>query len=36
VPTLETPAAVDILCQQVPDLKIRVINAIDLMKLEPK
>ncbi len=36
VPTLETLAAVDILRQQVPDLKIRVINIVDLMTLQPK
>jgi xylulose-5-phosphate/fructose-6-phosphate phosphoketolase len=35
VPTLETLAAVDILRSQVPDLKIRVINVVDLMKLQP-
>jgi xylulose-5-phosphate/fructose-6-phosphate phosphoketolase len=35
VPTLETLAAVDLLRQHAPDLKIRVINVVDLMKLEP-
>ncbi|EIC29203.1 phosphoketolase [Methylomicrobium album BG8] len=35
VPTLETLAAVDILRTQIPDLKIRVINVVDLMKLQP-
>ena len=35
VPTLETLAAVDILRRQVPDLKIRVVNVVDLMTLEP-
>jgi len=35
VPTLETIAAVSILRQQIPDLKIRVINVVDLMKLQP-
>ncbi|MEQ1528684.1 MAG: phosphoketolase family protein [Methylococcales bacterium] len=35
VPTLETLAAVDILRSQVPDLKIRVINVVNLMKLQP-
>jgi xylulose-5-phosphate/fructose-6-phosphate phosphoketolase len=35
VPTLETLAAVDILRQRFPDLKIRVINVIDLMTLQP-
>lgn len=36
VPTLETLAAVDILRQQFPDLKIRVINVVDLMRLQPE
>ena len=36
VPTLETLAAVDLLHQYVPDLKIRVINVVDLMKLQPQ
>jgi len=36
VPTLETLAAVDILRQRFPDLKIRVINVVDLMTLQPK
>jgi xylulose-5-phosphate/fructose-6-phosphate phosphoketolase len=35
VPTLETLAAVDILRQHVPQVKIRVINVVDLMKLQP-
>jgi xylulose-5-phosphate/fructose-6-phosphate phosphoketolase len=35
VPTLETMAAVDLLRQQVPELKIRVINVVDLMTLQP-
>jgi xylulose-5-phosphate/fructose-6-phosphate phosphoketolase len=35
VPTVETLAAVDWLRQNVPDLKIRVINILDLMKLQP-
>ncbi|MDX2042030.1 MAG: phosphoketolase family protein [Acidobacteriota bacterium] len=35
IPTLETLAAVDILRQQFPDLKIRVINVVDLMTLQP-
>ncbi len=34
VPTLETLAAVSILRENLPDLKIRVINVVDLMKLE--
>jgi xylulose-5-phosphate/fructose-6-phosphate phosphoketolase len=36
VPTLETLAAVDILREQAPDLKVRVINVVDLMTLQPK
>ncbi len=35
VPTLETLAAVALLRQTVPDLKIRVINVVDLMTLQP-
>jgi len=35
VPTLETLAAVDLLHHHVPDLKIRVINVVDLMTLQP-
>ena len=34
-PTLETMAAVSILRQHLPTLKIRVINVVDLMKLQP-
>jgi xylulose-5-phosphate/fructose-6-phosphate phosphoketolase len=34
-PTLETLAAVDLLRQHLPELKIRVINVVDLMRLEP-
>jgi xylulose-5-phosphate/fructose-6-phosphate phosphoketolase len=36
VPTLETLAAVDWLRQHLPDLRIRVVNVVDLMTLEPK
>jgi xylulose-5-phosphate/fructose-6-phosphate phosphoketolase len=36
VPTLESLAAVSILRQHLPELKIRFINVVDLMKLEPK
>ena len=36
VPTLETLAAVDLLRQQVPELKVRVINVVNLMTLQPK
>ncbi|HWE52928.1 MAG TPA: phosphoketolase family protein [Bryobacteraceae bacterium] len=35
VPTLETLAAVDWLRRHIPDLKIRVVNVIDLMALQP-
>jgi xylulose-5-phosphate/fructose-6-phosphate phosphoketolase len=34
VPTLETLAAVDILRKRIPDLKIRVVNVVDLMTLQ--
>ncbi len=34
VPTLETVAAVDLLRQHLPDLKVRVVNVIDLMRLQ--
>jgi xylulose-5-phosphate/fructose-6-phosphate phosphoketolase len=36
VPTIETLAAVSILREHVPDLKVRVINVVDLMTLQPK
>jgi xylulose-5-phosphate/fructose-6-phosphate phosphoketolase len=36
VPTLETLAAVSILREHLPALKIRVVNVVDLMKLEPE
>jgi xylulose-5-phosphate/fructose-6-phosphate phosphoketolase len=36
VPTLETLAAVDLLRQWIPDLKVRVINVVDLMTLQPR
>ena len=35
VPTLETMAAVSILRKELPDLKIRVVNVVDLMALQP-
>ncbi len=35
VPTLETLAAVDLLRRHFPDLKIRVINIVDLMTIQP-
>jgi xylulose-5-phosphate/fructose-6-phosphate phosphoketolase len=34
VPTLETLAAVDLLHQHLPDLKVRVVNVVDLMRLQ--
>jgi len=34
-PTLETMAAVSILRQHLPDLRVRVVNVVDLMKLQP-
>jgi xylulose-5-phosphate/fructose-6-phosphate phosphoketolase len=36
VPTLETLAAVDLLRKALPDLKIRLVNVVDLMTLQPK
>ena len=36
VPTLETLAAVDILRQRLPNLKVRVVNVVDLMTLQPQ
>jgi xylulose-5-phosphate/fructose-6-phosphate phosphoketolase len=35
VPTLETLAAVDLLRTHLPDLKVRVVNVVDLMTLQP-
>jgi xylulose-5-phosphate/fructose-6-phosphate phosphoketolase len=35
-PTLETLAAVDLLRRYFPDLKVRVINVVDLMRLQPE
>jgi len=35
VPTLETLAAVDLLRQNFPELKIRVVNVVDLMTIQP-
>jgi xylulose-5-phosphate/fructose-6-phosphate phosphoketolase len=35
VPTLETLAAVSILREQLPELKVRMVNVVDLMKLQP-
>ncbi len=36
VPTLETLAAVDLLRQHLPELKVRVVNVVDLMTLQPR
>jgi xylulose-5-phosphate/fructose-6-phosphate phosphoketolase len=36
VPTLETLAAVEILREHFPELKIRVVNVVDLMTLQPQ
>ena len=36
VPTRETLAAVEILRQHFPDLKVRVVNVVDLMTLQPQ
>lgn len=35
-PTLETLAAVSILREELPELKVRVVNVVDLMKLQPE
>ncbi|MCO1616612.1 phosphoketolase family protein [Micromonospora sp. CPM1] len=35
VPTLETLAAVDLLRRHLPDLRVRVVNVVDLMRLQP-
>jgi xylulose-5-phosphate/fructose-6-phosphate phosphoketolase len=35
VPTLEALAAVSILREHLPELKVRVVNVVDLMKLQP-
>jgi len=35
VPTLETLAAVSIMREHLPDVRIRVVNVVDLMKLQP-
>jgi xylulose-5-phosphate/fructose-6-phosphate phosphoketolase len=36
VPTLETLAAVSILREELPELRLRVVNVVDLMKLQPQ
>jgi xylulose-5-phosphate/fructose-6-phosphate phosphoketolase len=35
IPTLETLAAVRLLHEHLPELKVRVVNVVDLMRLEP-
>jgi xylulose-5-phosphate/fructose-6-phosphate phosphoketolase len=35
IPTLETLAAVDLLRKNLPDVRIRVVNVVDLMTLQP-
>jgi xylulose-5-phosphate/fructose-6-phosphate phosphoketolase len=35
IPTLETLAAVDILRRELPDVKVRLVNVVDLMRLQP-
>ena len=36
VPTLETLAAVSILREHLPDLRVRVVNVVDPIKLQPR
>ena len=36
VPTLETLAAVSLLRTHLPDLRVRVVNVVDLMRLQPE
>jgi xylulose-5-phosphate/fructose-6-phosphate phosphoketolase len=36
VPTLETVAAVAILRERLPDVRVRVVNVVDLMRLQPE
>lgn len=36
IPTLETLAAADILRRRLPDLKVRVVNVVDIMRLQPE
>jgi xylulose-5-phosphate/fructose-6-phosphate phosphoketolase len=36
VPTLETLAAVDLIRRLLPDLRVRVVNVVDLMTLQPR
>ena len=36
IPTLETLAAVELLRQHLPELRVRVVNVVDLMRLQPE
>jgi xylulose-5-phosphate/fructose-6-phosphate phosphoketolase len=36
IPTLETMAAVSLLREHLPELKVRVVNVVDLMRLQPE
>jgi xylulose-5-phosphate/fructose-6-phosphate phosphoketolase len=36
IPTIETLAAADLLRRHLPDLKVRVVNIVDLMRLQPE
>ena len=36
IPTLETLAAAALLRERLPDLKVRVVNVVDLMRLQPE
>ena len=36
VPTLETLAAVELIRKNLPELKVRVVNVVNLMKLQPQ
>jgi len=36
IPTLETLAAADVLRRELPDLAVRVINVVDIMRLQPE
>ncbi|MGH2357009.1 MAG: phosphoketolase family protein, partial [Candidatus Limnocylindria bacterium] len=36
IPTLETLAAADLLRQHLPELRVRVVNVVDLMRLQPE
>ena len=36
IPTLETLAAVDLLREHLPELRVRFVNVVDLMRLQPR